>query len=100
VTLLMTKADDAGTSANVLETAAAATQIPTIILDNSPPNRVSLKVVKLQDQSRHARSCRGAAGSPGMPIRSYSAMTWAPSKSNVAAISRLASTTMAVVSDP
>lgn len=35
-----------------------------------------------------------------VPIRSYSEITWAPSRSRVAAISRLSSTTMAVVSEP
>lgn len=43
---------------------------------------------------------RGSAFQPGVPILSYSAMTCAPSSSSVAAMSRLARTTIAVVSDP
>ena len=48
----------------------------------------------------HVRSGCGARSALFVPMRSYSAMTWAPSSSNVAPISRLRSTTMAVVSDP
>jgi len=43
--------------------------------------------------------CTGASSDP-LPMRSYSAITWAPSSNRVAASSRLSSTAMAVVSEP
>lgn len=46
------------------------------------------------------RNGLGGASWLPLPRRSYSEMTWAPSRSTVAAISRLNSTTIAVVSDP
>jgi hypothetical protein len=54
------------------------------------------------DQVRMAyvRNGWGAASLPFVPMRSYSAMTWAPNSNRVAAISRLRSTTIDVVSDP
>src|SRR5450759_1305701 len=44
--------------------------------------------------------CSGGAGEGALPIRSYSAITWAPNISKVDASSKLSKTTMAVVSDP
>ena len=44
--------------------------------------------------------CSGGAGEGVLPIRSYSAITWAPNISKVDASSKLSKTTMAVVSDP
>ena len=47
-----------------------------------------------------AQRFRPAEAQPFRPRRSYSEITWAPSSSSVAAISRLSSTTIAVVSEP
>ena len=46
------------------------------------------------------RNALGGASGAAFSMRSYSAITCAPSSSNVAAISRLSNTTMAVVSEP
>ena len=62
--------------------------------------RVAGLLASRPDSPQAVRNTFGFALGSSMPIRSYSEITWAPSSNRVAAISRLSSTTIAVVSEP